>query len=324
MFVKAIVLTTALAALSASAAAKDEDLDKDSGQSFGNNSITWQMFNAGGPAVTFAVSPQAVFFANGTDAVGTIDASKAGVKKAFALPANYSAEGVCSIAWDGKSAWIGGKSGIAKYTAGKFELINKSNGLPDNDVRKIRIGDDGRIWVASAAGISVFAGGAWKSFGVADGLPSEDVRDIAFAKDGAVWIATAKGVAEFHGLQWTPYGESKGLSSGDVHAIAVDKRNGTVWIACGEQDVCSYQAGQWSTFSDIQKGIRTILIDTQSRIWFGHDGGIIKFNGEEWESDGKKLGVPATSVYETWISKNGDLYFGTEKGVIHMKNPYPF
>ncbi len=324
MFVRAAILAATMAAVCASAATKDEDLDKDSGQAFGNNQITWQMFNAGGPAVAFAVSAQAVFFANGTDVVGTIDATKAGVKKAFTLPAGFSAEGVCTIAWDGKTAWIGGKSGIAKYTAGKFELVNKSNGLPDGEVRKIRLADDGRVWVASSGGVAVFANGSWKTFTITDGLPSNDIRDISFSKDGDVWVATGKGVAQYHGQAWSVQGEAQGLSSGDVHAIAVDKRNGDVWVACGDADVCGLQGGKWNAFSDIQKGIRTILIDTQSRIWFGHDAGIIKFNGDEWESDGKKLGVPATSVYDTWISRNGDLYFGTEKGVIHLKNPYPF
>ena len=76
MFVRAAILAATMAAVCASAATKDEDLDKDSGQAFGNNQITWQMFNAGGPAVAFAVSAQAVFFANGTDVVGTIDATK--------------------------------------------------------------------------------------------------------------------------------------------------------------------------------------------------------------------------------------------------------
>jgi ligand-binding sensor domain-containing protein len=75
---------------------------------------------------------------------------------------------------------------------------------------------------------------------------------------------------------------------------------------------------------EIQPGITTIMVDSQSRIWFGHPAGLIKFNGDDWISDPKQLGVPAASVYQLYCDEKGNMWLATENGVIFRANPYPY
>jgi ligand-binding sensor domain-containing protein len=75
---------------------------------------------------------------------------------------------------------------------------------------------------------------------------------------------------------------------------------------------------------DIQQGIVAIMADTQSRIWFGSAAGLIKFNGDEWVSDPRQLGVPAAPVYQLACDEKGNMWFGMETGVVFRTNPYPY
>lgn len=326
MFKRSFFLTLAVCVLPLFAATPAEDmakLDQDEGQSFGNNQMVWRLYDAGGSAIAFAVAPTTVYFASGTE-VGTIDGTKPGSRKALVPPAGFGADGVVTVAYDGKSAWFGGRDGIAQYAAGKWTVFGADNGLSIGEIRKVRVSDGGDLWCAGSGGVAMYRAGAWKAYTSADGLCSDDVRDIAFDKGGVVWFATAKGLARFDGVKWSKQDMASGMSDNDCHALVVDSRDGDVWVACGEQDVNSFESGTWNTYMDIQKGIRCIMADTQSRIWFGFAGGIIKYNGEEWLNDPKKVGVNASSVHDLYKDKNGDLYFGTEKGVIQLKNPYPY
>jgi ligand-binding sensor domain-containing protein len=97
-----------------------------------------------------------------------------------------------------------------------------------------------------------------------------------------------------------------------------------VWAAVGEKDVNSYDGKSWNVFMEIQPGITSIMADSHSRIWFGSETGLIKFNDEEWVSDPGKLGVPAAQVYQMYCDEGGNQWFANENGVLRMDNPYPY
>jgi ligand-binding sensor domain-containing protein len=51
---------------------------------------------------------------------------------------------------------------------------------------------------------------------------------------------------------------------------------------------------------------------------------LLKFNGEEWITDQKKIGVPAAQVFQMIRDNGGNLWFAMETGVVRLSNPYPF
>ena len=116
----------------------------------------------------------------------------------------------------------------------------------------------------------------------------------------------------------------KGLSWNDVKALAQDSRKNVIWAAVGEKDVNCFENGKWNTYMEIQPGITSIMVDTQSRIWFGSETGLLKFNGDEWISDPKQLGIPAAQVFSLHRDNGGNLWFAMESGVVRLANPYPF
>ena len=97
-----------------------------------------------------------------------------------------------------------------------------------------------------------------------------------------------------------------------------------VWAAVGEKDVNCFDGQKWNVFMDIQRDIVAIMVDSQSRIWFGSPAGLIKFNGDDWVSDPKLLGVPSAPAYQLFCDEKGNMWFGLETGVVFRTNPYPF
>jgi len=115
-----------------------------------------------------------------------------------------------------------------------------------------------------------------------------------------------------------------GMSWNDTRALAFDRRKETVWAAVGDKDVNTFDGQKWNVYMEIQQGITSIMVDSQSRIWFGSPAGIIKFNGDDWVSDPKQLGIPAAPVYQLFCDEKGNMWFAMETGVVFRTNPYPF
>ncbi len=115
-----------------------------------------------------------------------------------------------------------------------------------------------------------------------------------------------------------------GLSWNNTRALAADHREEEIWAAVGEKDVNRYNGKEWQVYMDVQEEIADVMVDTQSRIWFGSPGGVLKFNGEEWISDPAKLGIPGMTVSDMYRDSGGNLWFGSENGIVLLKNPYPF
>jgi ligand-binding sensor domain-containing protein len=115
-----------------------------------------------------------------------------------------------------------------------------------------------------------------------------------------------------------------GMSWNDTKALAYDGRKNMIWAAVGDQDVNTFDGKAWNTYMNIQMGIKSIMVDTQSRVWFGYDQGLIKFNGEEWISDAKKHGIPAVMVTQMHRDGKGNLWFASQNGVVFLTNPYPY
>ena len=290
--------------------------------SYGDNSIEWKVYDTEGPATAFAISTTQVWFSTG-QTVGVFN-RKTNKKRAYPRLGDAPATGIKTIALDRNGGvWFGSDNGVTQLKDNKFQHVTKDNGLSDNVVNKIKF-LSGAVWVATGNGISRCSGTTWTTYTSAQGVCGDNVRDIASDNKGNIYFATDKGIAVFTGSSWKKYDMSNGLSANDVKAIAYDKRKKVLWAAVGEQDVNNLDKGEWNVFMEIRPDITCIMVDTQSRVWFGSTSGMLKYNGFEWVADPQKIGFPAAVISQMYRDEKGDLYFAIETGVLHMKNPYPY
>lgn len=290
---------------------------------YGDNTMEWQTIATDEPVNAFVPRGNTVWYATAST-VGVVDV-KTGKKTLHQQMGNFPSEGVKTVAKDRSgNIWIGSANGVVLSEGSKFKTFTKEDGLSDNAVNKIFVSDRGRVWAGTQNGVSCYSGGKWSSYTTDQGLCGNSVRDIVEDNDGTIWFATNKGISTFNGSTWKTYDMKSGLSWNDVKALGYDSRKNEIWAAVGEKDVNNWDGKEWKVFMTIEEGITCIMADTQSRIWFGTETGILKYNGFEWIYDQQKIGFPAAQVKDMYRDEAGDLWFALETGVLHMKNPYPF
>ncbi|MBD3241085.1 MAG: hypothetical protein GF331_10910, partial [Chitinivibrionales bacterium] len=139
-----------------------------------------------------------------------------------------------------------------------------------------------------------------------------------------LWIGTNFGISIYDKGSWSSQSMDDGMSWNDTKALGYDERKNRMWAAVGDEDVNCFDGKAWKVYMGVEQGISCLMVDTQSRLWLGTGAGLMKFNGEEWITDQKRLGIPARMVTQMKRDRQGNLWFASENGVVSLKNPYPF
>ncbi len=134
-----------------------------------------------------------------------------------------------AVASDG-SVWVSTfNDGLRLLRPGQTEWlpIRTSNGLINDQVRRIVPLPSGEVWFATEGGASKFDGETWFSVSSAGGLVNDSVYDIAVAPSGEVWFATYGGVSRFNPRtrSWAS------LPSSDIISAVAVSPDGTPWVA---------------------------------------------------------------------------------------------
>lgn len=290
--------------------------------SFGNSAIEWKVYETEAPVVAFGYTPTGIWYSTG-EMVSLYD-TKSTKKTPYPKLGKLESAGIASIAVDNKGGvWFGGENGAVYLKGGNYTVYNAKKGLPSNKINRIKV-DGVKTYFCTDKGVAIYNNGNFNTYTTANGLASDNVADVAFDGKGGAWFATDKGISFFNEVSWKTYNTDNGVSFDEIKAIAYDPRLGHVWCAAGPMDVCGYDGKEWNGYMDIQEGIISIMVDTQSRIWFGSSYGVLKYNGDAWITEPAKIGFPAAQVLDMFRTKEGDLLYGMERGILHMKNPYPF
>jgi ligand-binding sensor domain-containing protein len=287
----------------------------------------WRIYSTEAAVRSFSVQNTLLWFVTekGAGWMNLASAKKTDQPTFFAdIGGIAGADATCCAIDASNVAWIGTKSGLAMRTKDSFKIFTKENGLPDNTVNKILFIRGQGLWVATENGAALYQSGTWKVFTSNDGLAGDKVHDIVAGENGAVWFGTNKGISCFQSGIWTTYNMKNGLSWNDTKALAYDARKGALWAAVGDKDVNRFDGKEWKVFMDVADGATALMSDSQSRIWLAYSGGLMKFNGEEWVSDPQKIGITAAQVSQMFRDDKGNLWFGMEKGVLRLNNPYPY
>jgi ligand-binding sensor domain-containing protein len=285
--------------------------------------MQWKTFPADKAVKAFAYFNNVLWVATETG-LHSMNMVKGSDKKDLAAVGALAVTDVTALAFDASGVlWVGTPNGCAARMKDGDKIFTKENGLADNAVNAI-LCVKGKVWVGTNGGACVFQAGSWTKYTADQGLCGNKVRCLAVDKHNAIWVGTDKGINAFDGSSWKKHTMSDGMSWNDTKVIGCDPRTGVVWAAVGEKDMNSFDGKSWKTYMEIADGIRSIMVDTQSRVWIGTNAGLVKFNTEEWITDQAKIGIPANQVAQMHRDEQGNLWFGMEKGVMKVTNPYPY
>jgi len=180
-----------------------------------------------------------------------------------------------TIAPDG-DVWIGScdvsKGGVYHYDGKEWNRYNKKNGLKDNCVYEVAVGDDGIIWAATKKGAACFDGSTWKTYNEEDGLLENKVNDVAVDREGRAWFATNSGVSSFDGDVWETITKDEGL---------------------------------------IASNVKVVTAAPDGSLWFGTTAGLSRLTGEQWHHYTEREGLPGKIVISLCATDDGKIWIGT-------------
>lgn len=184
--------------------------------------------------------------------------------------------------------YVGTRKGLFVRDNMKWEKLGGDSGLGSSDVRCVFEDDNGGIWVGTDNGLYVRKGVRWFTYKTSDGLPSNRINDIFVRESKYAWVATDAGVGYFDGVEWK-------------RTYRYDVLPGSGWDA-----VVS------ALFSPLPKNKKELFIEE-----------LVVANRIQDRAGPVPavLEVPFSMPFESAVTavygdKNGNIWFGTESGII--------
>ena len=127
----------------------------------------------------------------------------------------------------------------------------------------------------------------FKSISIEEGLSQTTVNTIIQDKDGFIWAGTSDGLNRYDGNEILVFRsnptDSTSLSDNRINKLAEDKY-GNIWVATGSGGVSKYNPTThiFKRYMFLPQGkslisnnvINIIFIDSNNRMWAGHQNGI--------------------------------------------------
>ncbi len=219
------------------------------------------------------------------------------------------------------------ENGVCIYKGDNFISYFKDDGLISSQIQAILQSSDGSYWFGTNRGISILDresdGGSIHDF---DLLKADGIEFLKEDQNGTIWIGTnMSGVYSYHrtrGLRRDARLNNLIGQYKPVMAMEIDQDNflwlgaldGLIYYDIDKQSVVK----KFTQFDDRLKGSRIsmLFIDSNNRVWIGHDEKGITLV-EEGEFIDLKLGFDFTPLCLT-EDQDGTYWIGTEgRGVIH-------
>ncbi len=210
--------------------------------------------------------------------------------------------GIRSIFQDSKgNYWLGSHNeGICYYNGKSFVYFTTKEGLQDNQIRSIAEDEDGIIWISTAKGVNAYNGEHLIRYSTAFNSPISDWN----ATTGDLWFYAGEenGINRFDGVNMNYLIFPKPGNTHPSNALGVTGisrgKNRNIWIATYSA-LFRYNDGVVDVFDHekLKLGdkellhIRSILADSQGRIWIGNNGiGVILMRGDSITHFSKEQG----------------------------------
>jgi streptogramin lyase len=238
--------------------------------------------------------------------------------------------------------WVctsGGGMGMLNQATGKFIIFSRDtlHGImpkfPNNFVDDIQQGPGGTLWVASFTGLIQFNATTYKYDEFVDDPVLKAVHQkrlwrIFMDKTGKLWLGFNKaGVYCYDKTNnlLKHFSTKEGLLSGDVNALAEDD-SGNMYVATTTGLSIIDKTGKIKIYT-VSNGLKynnclALVKDKAGNIWISNRNCILKFSPatQTFSYYDERSGLTGENfrVNAVYAAVNGQLYWGTEKGIIYF------
>lgn len=222
------------------------------------------------------------------------------------------------------SLYIGTNNGLIIYGQGKLQIIDKTKGLPSNQINCI-VQKSGLIVIGTDKGLSFYNRQTKKitSYFIENGLIDENISTLLNQNDDYLWIGSHTGLLRFDGDQFSYYNIGYDNNSNIIRSLIKDRED-NLWVGT-HSGLYKYRDNSFSTFDKINGPgnafIFHIFRDNKGDLWMcSENNGIYKYSQGYFKHYGIQEGL-GTNVCKTGLQdKEGRLLFGTKNGLMQLKN----
>ena len=183
---------------------------------------------------------------------------------------------------------------------------------------------DGSVWYSIASGVCRNRAGNTICFGLHEGLPKDHWTAIRMDRNGDLWVRSEKqlwvlrnGRSRFvDGGSALPPADGTGVLSLDREGnLFVPTQGGLARMLNGQWKLVTMREGLTSNSTEIA------LEDQEGSLWIGHLGaGLERWRGyDSWEGWTDLEGLENSSVLAIKPTANGDLFLGTDRGLLRFR-----
>lgn len=217
---------------------------------------------------------------------------------------------------------------LLQYRDRRFRAFTTADGLPDNQVRRLRAADDGAILFETGKGVFWWHDGKFVSddplASLAQPAPQTNA-EIGFPmRPGVVWHFDNGALHRVENRQVTRHLALDGLVENDVKAVW-ETRRGEVWVGITDGILLRFADGKRLVYGKPEglpgDRINVIREDRQGNIWIGlQDNGLMRFKDGQLDRYTTADGLAGNSIGKILEDREGVLWFGTTGGLCRLRD----
>lgn len=245
--------------------------------------------------------------------VHEIDLDERSVRNTFTRDHGLANEYVFAIRVDHRGyKWFGTNAGgVSRYRDGEWKTFFPMHGLADYWVYSFAEQKDGTLWIGTWEGVNKVDPLTGEFTTYVDELVNEWVYGIAVDSFDRVWFATEGGISRYDGASWRAWTHEDGLGAPNSEQLPPSKNTGLGTRARHDLGVLR---GGLATYNP--NYVFAIHVDPENRVWAGTwGGGVALFDGENWKNYTTADGLAGDIVYSIAQDSEGNLWFGTSRGL---------
>ncbi len=211
--------------------------------------------------------------------------------------------------------WLALSGGVSRYRNGKFQHFTTTDGLTHNWTMCIAEDREGDVWFGTASGVSRYDASVESIPVNLDNIPIRDAQ-------GNLWFSVPGiGLGKYDGKNLQTYAMEDGLPDNGIRVVFQDSQR-NIWIGTWFRGLVKYDGKIFQTFTQkdglSSDAITSIYEDRVGGLWIGTQGGVCKYDGEQFvqvASYQEVGGVWGSSITE---DRNGVMWFAMYEGGVYQ------
>ncbi|MCU0660921.1 MAG: ATP-binding protein [Myxococcota bacterium] len=215
--------------------------------------------------------------------------------------------------------WVGTYGGgVAQLRDGKFTPLNTRAGLSHDYAFAMCEDKGGTVWIGTyGGGLNRWRNGVFSRQPLDTPEPLR-IGDLVCSPKGEVWVGTyGSGVYLVRGDESVPFPGREHLPQMNTAALHLDRDN-RLYVGSNDAGVFILQG---DSVTQVDKGdglpsnyVRVITQEASGDIWFGTEGGLVRFRDKPLSTFTTANGLLSDLIYSLFPDPDGSLWIGTYGG----------